>query len=76
MKAMRNINLAFLPSWIIHEENNDALSDLFQKVYFIFTRCDVVGTWSREYQLFSSSSSYYQMRHCQGMQKTFQRFFM
>jgi hypothetical protein len=24
----------------------------------IFTRCDVVGTWSREYQLSSSSHSY------------------
>jgi hypothetical protein len=33
----------------------------------VFTRCDVVGTWSREYQLSSSSSSsysYYQMRLC------------
>jgi hypothetical protein len=30
---------------------------LFSNFLSIFTRCDVVGTWSREYQLSSSSSS-------------------
>jgi hypothetical protein len=34
-----------------------------KNIYFaVFTRCDVVGTWSREYQL--SPYYYYQMRLC------------
>jgi hypothetical protein len=33
--------------------------------FTVFTRCDIVGTWSREYQSSSSSSySYYQMQLC------------
>jgi hypothetical protein len=31
---------------------------LFWQLFDIFTRCDVVGTWSREYQLSSSSHSH------------------
>jgi hypothetical protein len=31
-----------------------------EDTYLVFTRCDVVGTWSREYQL---SSSYYYYSH-------------
>jgi hypothetical protein len=35
-------------------------------VFHVFTRCDVVGTWSREYQLSSSYYYYYyyQMQLC------------
>jgi hypothetical protein len=45
----------------------------------VFTRCIVVGTWSREYQLSSSSSSSSSTRcdfvaYGQGMQKTLQLF--
>jgi hypothetical protein len=62
-------SLPIPPAWVIMVGVN--WFRCFAKVLTFFTRCDVVGTWSREYQLSSSSSSsssssysYYQMRLC------------
>jgi hypothetical protein len=44
---------------LIHEKINEfyIFIDFYWTWSFVITRCDVVGTWSREYQYSSSSSS-------------------